>query len=80
MFKKKYQQSIINYQLLTISYILFFYIMTKLILNHERTKTEKREIIRQKIKSKPRGGTLSGQKKKMETNRFYESRKKILNK
>lgn len=40
-------------------------------------KSLKREKQQLKIKYKTKGGTLAGQKRKMETNKFYESRKKM---
>jgi len=45
-------------------------------INHKPLKAIKREKIRLKIKFRPKGGTLSGQRKKMETNKFYERKKK----
>ncbi len=45
--------------------------------NHKQLKAVKREIKLLKIKFKPKGGTLAGQKRKMETNKFYERKKKI---
>ncbi len=39
-------------------------------------KSIQREQKRQKAKFKPKGGTLAGQKRKMETSKFYENLKK----
>lgn len=46
------------------------------IKNHKNIKAIKREKRSLKIKYKPKGGTLAGQKRKMETNKFYEKKKR----